>query len=204
MADLLILSVSRTVIQVRGEIVDKQSLHEVFDEACNGRLASMHLSYDKKDDLTRILLSPCRVTEEFTQDEEGKQLNCRTLFAVDKSIMHDLIKEYGSKDAFIERVWMPYKKSHTSDNIALPAIIERSDCFSFELLSCDSCKGSKVATTSFRNRTMGAAKRFFLELFAEKAENAKKTKPSAGLLDELSMIIDEAACDSEKIVKSVI
>lgn len=203
MADL-ILFVSRTVIQVKGEIVDKKSLHEVFDEACDGRLASMHLNYNKKKDLTRILLSPCRVIEEFTQDEEGKQLNCRTLFAVDKSIMHDLIKEYGDKDAFIERVWMPYKKSHTSDNIVLPSIIEGSDCFSFELLSSDSCKGSKVATTAFRNRTMGATKRFFLELFAKKAENAKKTKPSAGLLDELSIVIDEAVCNSEKIVKSVV
>ena len=203
MADL-ILSVSRTVIQVRGEIVDKQGLHEVFDEACNGRLASMHLNYDKKDDLTRILLSPCRVTEEFTQDDQGDQLNYRTIFMVDKSIMHDVIRTYGGRDAFIERVWMPYKKAQTRDNIALPDVIEKSDCFLFELLSCSSCKGSKVATTAFRNRAMAAAKRFFLELFAEKAECTKKSKPSARLLDELSMIIDEAACDSEKIVRSVV
>ena len=199
MADL-ILSVSRTVIQVRGEIVDKRGLHEVFDEACDGRLASMHLNYDKKDDLTRILLSPCRVTEEFTQDDQGDQSGPWAAGL----LLPDVIRTYGSRDAFIERVWMPYKKAQTRDNIALPDVIEKSDCFLFELLSCDSCKGSKVATTAFRNRTMAAAKRFFLELFAEKAECTKKSKPSARLLDELSMIIDEAACDSEKIVRSVV
>lgn len=197
MADL-ILSVSRTVIQVKGEIVDKQGLHEVFDEACNGRLASMHLNYDKKDDLTRILLSPCRVTEEFTQDDQGDQLNYRTIFMVDKSIMHDVIRTYSSRDAFIEKVWMPYKKARTEDNITLPAVFEKADCFSFELLSCSLRKGSKKATTAFRNRTMGAAKVFFLELFAKRAKDAKKSKPSARLLDELSMIIGEAAYDSEK------
>ena len=65
-------------------------------------------------------------------------------------------------------------------------------------------KGSKIATTAFRNRTMGAAKVFFLELFAERAEDAKKSKPSARLLDELSTIIDLAAYDSEKIVRAVV
>ena len=203
MADL-ILSVSRTVIQVKGKIVNQKGLHEVFDEACDGRLASMHLSYNKKEDLTKILLSPCRVVEEFTQDDQGKQLNCRTVFMVDKSIMHDIIKECGDKDAFIEKVWMPYKKARTEDNITLPAVFERADCFSFELLSCNLRKGSKIATTAFRNRTMGAAKVFFLELFAERAEDAKKSKPSARLLDELSTIIDLAAYDSEKIVRAVV
>ena len=197
MADL-ILSVSRTVIQVKGKIINQKGLHEVFDEACGGRLASMHLSYNKKEDITKILLSPCRVVEEFTQDNQGKQLNCRTTFIVDKSIMHDIIKECGDKDAFIEKVWMPYKKARTEDNIALPVVFEKADCFSFELLSCSLRKGSKKATTAFRNRTMGAAKVFFLELFAKRAKDAKKSKPSARLLDELSMIIGEAAYDSEK------
>lgn len=197
MADL-ILSVSRTVIQVKGKIINQKGLHEVFDEACDGRLASMHLSYNKKEDITKILLSPCRVVEEFTQDDQGKQLNYRTTFIVDKSIMHDIIKECGDKDAFIEKVWMPYKKARTEDNIALPAVFEKADCFSFKLLSCSLRKGSKKATTAFRNRTMGAAKVFFLELFAKRAKDAKKSKPSARLLDELSMIIGEAAYDSEK------
>ena len=203
MADL-ILFVSRTVIQVKGKIVNQKGLHEVFDEACDGRLASMHLSYNKKEDVTKILLSPCRIVEEFTQDDQGKQLNCRTVFMVDKSIMHDIIKEYGDKDDFIEKVWMPYKKARTEDNIALPTVFERADCFSFELLSCSLRKGSKIATTAFRNRTMGATKIFFLELFAKRAEDAKKSKPSARLLDELSTIISEAAYDSEIIVRSVV
>lgn len=197
MADL-ILFVSRTVIKAKGKIIDQKGLHEVFDEACDGRLASMHLDYDKKDDLTRILLSPCRVTEEFTQDDQGKQLNCRTIFMVDKSIMHGVIKECGGKDAFIEKVWMPYKKARTEDNIILPVVLERADWYEFELLSCNLRKGSKKATTAFRNRTMEATKVFFLELFAKRAEDAKKSKLPARLLDELSMIIGEAAYDSEK------
>lgn len=197
MADL-ILFVSRTVIKAKGKIIDQKGLHEVFDEACDGRLASMHLDYDKKDDLTRILLSPCRVTEEFTQDDQGNQLNCRTIFMVDKSIMHGIMKECGGKDAFIEKVWMPYKKARTEDNIILPAVLERADWYEFELLSCNLRRGSKNATTAFRNRTMEATKVFFLELFAKRAEDAKKIKPSARLLDELSMIIGEAAYDSEK------
>lgn len=197
MADL-VLFVSRTVIKVKGKIIDQKGLHEVFDEACDGRLASMHLDYDKKDDLTRILLSPCRVTEEFTQDDQGKQLDCRTVFMVDKGIMHGIIKECGGKNAFIQTVWMPYKKAKTEGNIILPDVLERADWYEFELLSCNQRKGLKIATTAFRNRTMAAAKRFFLELFAEKAECAKKSKPSARLLDDLSMIIGEAAYDSEK------
>ena len=204
MADFTIISVTRTVVLIKGEIVDQQELNEVFDEACDGRLASMSISYDKVNDLTRILLTPCRITEEFVSDEDGKDVNVCTVYEVDKSIMKSIQKRFGGTNAFADRVWKPYMKAQAQDNITLDEYKECSDCYTFKLRSSDTRKGTKVATTSFRNRNMMSAKFFITEFLAPFAEKARPSKPAARLLTELSMKVSEAACDCEKIIAPIL
>lgn len=204
MAALTIHEVSRTKIQVKGDIIDQQELHRVFDETCDGRLASMFISYDKTDDLTTVLLVPIRLTEEFIADNNGEQVNYRTVYKVDKCLMKKVFKDIGGDgETFIHKVWMPFKKNHTKDNVVLPKITETADCYTFELLSCDMRRGSKVATTTFRNRNMREAKYYLVHYFAPFGEQLKASKPAAALLTELSLVMDDVLCDSEKNITPI-
>ena len=186
MADLF--EVSRTKIICNGKL-DSAALQKVFDEACAGRRASMMVSYDKQQ--TRVLLSPMLITDEVVKDNDGNDLNCRTRFQLDKGVMSETQKRLGSKNAFIDKVWMPYKKVQTQGNLVLPALFEKSDHIAFELLSCDTYQNESVrtASTSFRNRTMKAAKFYLAEYFARQAELCKASKPAARMLDEISMAL---------------
>lgn len=193
----IIHEITRTRITVKG-VVDAKGLQKVFDKACEGRLASMLINYDKASDLTTVLLSPCRITEEFCADNDGQSINNRTVYQIDKSIMKEIFKRREcNEESFISKVWMPFKKSKTEDSIVLPRLTEVSNCYTFELLSCGARRGSKAATAAFRNRTMKAAKHYFMEIFATYAEKAKPSKPAATLLNELSCTIDDAICSSE-------
>lgn len=205
MTGQIIHEATRTKISVKGDVVDPKELQEVFDKACGGRLASMHISYDKTNDLTTLLLAPCRITEEFIADEDGEQLNYRAVYEIDKCVMQIVFKRFGcDANTFIDKVWMPYKKAQTQNSVVLPRLAESSDCYTFELLSCETRRGTKPATTSFRNRTMKAAKYFFMEFFAPYAERAKPSKPVAALLNELSYVMDDAICNSDKVIASAI
>ena len=197
MADLL-FRVSRTAIIKKGK-VDEHRLREVFDDVCGAHCVSMHVEYDKRNDTTRVLLSPCRTIEEFTQDKNGDQINYRTLFEVDKSIMSSIAKSLGGYDAFVQKVWMPYKKTRAKGSVVLPSINERGDCVTFELL-LNSCKleGKKPMTSTARNRTMKKANSFLVEYFAEQAEHCKSSRSIAKTLDELSLIVAEALSVDEK------
>ncbi len=185
------IRVSRTRIKKRGKI-EEDELREVFDKVCDGRRISMIVEYDKKKDMTTVILSPCVITDEFVKDKQGDDLNWRSVFEVDKDVMNNLLNEHGGEEWFIEKVWMPFKKTRTKKNIVLPHIQEGADCASFEILSNDTYVkgGVRFANTNFRNRTMKETKHFFQEYFAEQLEGRKVAKtPTTKCLDELSAAI---------------
>lgn len=55
----IVRKVDRTEIVLGGE-VSAQKLHEVFDEICGERLASLKVVYDDHLDLTTVFIYPCR------------------------------------------------------------------------------------------------------------------------------------------------
>lgn len=185
------VKVSRTRIQKRGRIKEDE-LRRVFDEVCDGHRVSMIVEYDRKKNVTTVILSPCVITDEFIKDSQGEDVNWRSVFEVDKDVMSNLLKEQGGEERFIEKVWMPFKKTQTKKNIVLPHIQEEADCASFEILSNETYFNGSVrfANTNFRNKTMRVTKHFFQEYFAEQLEGRKVAKtPTTKCLDELSAAI---------------
>jgi hypothetical protein len=121
------VKVSRTRIQKRGRIKDDE-LRKVFDDVCDGRRVSMIVEYDRKKNVTTVILSQCVITDEFIKDSQGEDVNWRSVFEVDKDVMSNLLKEQWGEERFIEKVWMPFKKTRTKKNIVLPHIQEGADC----------------------------------------------------------------------------
>jgi hypothetical protein len=193
-----LLNVSRSIVTVSGTIANEARLFAIFDELCDGRCVSMHIKYDRRSDSSKIILSPCRAFKEYTKGPDGEQLNYRTCFEVDKAVMANIAKRLGGdKNAFIGRVWMPFKKANTHENVVLPSLVERSNCVAFELLSNNTYRKRTVGSPA-RNKHMERAESFLIEYFAIQAEHCRLSKPAARILNELSMAIAEAVSEDEK------
>lgn len=202
----LIYKVSRTRISVRGH-KNESGLRDSFDELRNERRISMHTEYDKKTDMTNILLAPCLVSDEYAASLDGPYC-ARIVFELDRFVVPGILRtDWRGNNLFIKKVWLKYKKKHTKDAVVLPSVYERNGSVVFELIVDDSAcaetisgRKIRIATSAeFRTEAMNDAKLFFMNYFASKIENAHASM-AARIMENFTMDFAELAFSEAELI----
>ncbi len=208
MAD--VLKATRTTVHVSGILTEneKEVIREIFEEERGNCTVMMTISYDNRDDITTILLSPCQYREEKCDDGQKSHLIHRVAFCFEADALSSvLIKDKTEgHNIFIEKVWAPYRKETLEKTVVLPAFIVNNGHVTFDLLSVDTCcekddgrrKPARVKPvgTRRRNDDIRKAEKFLLNYFAECIESdSPRTNPTARRLDDISMAISEKVAE---------